>query len=78
MEAQLRDFSRPGCRYVTDHCNGLPQEGACDLMVLIRWLDKSELKLYELSAKGMVKGGWGLSRKKYHFLSVLVSKTTNN
>ena len=48
MAAGSRDFSRPGCKYVTNHYNGLPQEGTRDLMVLIRGLDKSELKLYVL------------------------------
>ena len=44
-------FFTPGCKYVTNHYSGLQQEGACDLVVLIRGLYNSELKLYELSAK---------------------------
>ena len=48
MAAGSRDFLRPGCKYVTNHHNGLPQAGARDLMVLIRGLDKSELKVYVL------------------------------
>ena len=48
MAASSKDFLRPRCKYVTDHHNGLPQTGARDLMVLIRGLDKSELKVYVL------------------------------
>ena len=48
MVAGSRDFLRPGCKYVTNHHNGLPQAEARDLMVLIRGLDKSELKVYVL------------------------------
>ena len=42
------DFSQPGCKYVANHHNGLPQARGRDLMVLIRGLDKSELKVYVL------------------------------
>ena len=48
MAAGSRNFSQIGCKYVTHHHNGLPQAGARDLMVLIRGLDKSGLKLYVL------------------------------
>ena len=48
MAAGSRNFSQPGCKYVTNHHNGPPQAGARDLMVLVRGLDKSELKVYVL------------------------------
>ena len=68
---ELRDFTRARCKCVTNHYNGLPQEGACDLIVLSWGLGKTELKLYVLG-RGVLVSSAANERRTCRYMYTLV------